>query len=135
MRRELLGSAFAVCRIVVAATVQPAAAASITFTFDCDIAGSVCTPVSPIGTLQVSDSSVDANWVDIVLTLNSGDPQQFYLNYGGFPLPLGYAFEATGTSVDLDEDLAQADGYTLGFFDLVIPDTGNISGNPFSQRP
>jgi hypothetical protein len=110
----------------------PAFADSITFTFDCNITGPACTSTTPVATLEIADSAVDSNWVDLTLTLFSGDPNQFYFNYNGFPLPGGYTFQATGTSVDVNENLAQADGYTLGFFDLAIPDTGTISGNPFA---
>jgi hypothetical protein len=69
--------------------------------------------------------------VDISLTLTGGDPQSFYFNFSGFPLP-GCSFRATGTTVDVDQDDLQADGYGIGLFDLAIPDTGNISGNPFN---
>jgi hypothetical protein len=131
MSKSLLTSLIATFAFF-ATAVSPAAASSITFTFDCDITGPACSPTAPVGTLQLSDSVTNTNWVDVLLTLGSGDPQQFYINYNGFPLPTGYTFAATGTSVDISENTAQADGYTLGFFDLVIPDTGNISGNPFA---
>jgi MYXO-CTERM domain-containing protein len=126
------GFALSFCLVTCLLLATPAFADSITFTFDCDLSGSGCVSTTPVGTLQITDSASDANWVDVTLTLVSGDPQQFYFNYNGFPLPSGYAFDATGTTVDVDENSAQADGYTLGFFDLAVPDNGNISGNPFT---
>ena len=107
-----------------------AAAANITFDFDCDITGPVCSGIPSIGTIVVSDNTTNANWVDIVLTLNAGNVQSFYLNYDGFPLPAGYNFEATPIGVDVTENGEQADGYNIGFFDLEFPDTGSIGANP-----
>ena len=114
------------------ASANAADAASISFTFDCDIQGPSCSAIAPVGTLTISDSVANTNWVDISLTLTGGDPQSFYFNFTGFPLPAGYSFRATGTNVDVDENNRQADGYNIGDFDLSIPDTGNISGNPFN---
>jgi hypothetical protein len=70
----------------------------------------------------------------LTLTLydSSVDPQQFFLNYNGFPLPSGYNFVTNNTSVDVNQNGQQADGYSIGYFDLQIPDGGNISGNPFT---
>ena len=124
-------------------TAAQASAGSIVFSFDCNIQGGLCNPLSPdppIGTLTITDSEDNggnANFVDISLSLTGGDPQSFYFNFTGFPLDSGYTFKATGTSVEgefvsqLGND-RQADGYTTGLFDLSIPDSGNISGNPFN---
>jgi hypothetical protein len=130
MVRRLLGALFIASSVCAAAT--PASAASFTFTFDCNITGPACSSVTPVGTVVISDSSSDPNAVDVLLTLASGDPQQLYLNYSAFPLPSGYTFAATGTTVNVAQNTAQADGYTLGFFDLALPDSGNISGNPYA---
>ena len=114
------------------ASARPAAAASISFSFNCNIAGPSCSAIAPVGTLTISDSVANSNWVDISLSLAGGDPQSFYFNFTGFPLPAGFSFRATGTTVDVDENDLQADGYNIGEFDLAIPDTGNITGNPFT---
>jgi hypothetical protein len=126
-RRSLV---LVVCLSVLIAA--PAFADSITFSFDCDITGAGCSSTSPVGTLQITDDIVDPNLVDLTLTLASGGPQQFYMNYDGFPLPGGFTFSANGTTIDVEQDAAQAGSYSLGLFDLVVPKTGNISGNPFT---
>jgi hypothetical protein len=131
MVRRLLGAVFIVSAVC-AASATTAAAASFTFTFDCNITGPACSSVTPVGTVVISDSGSDPNAVDVLLTLASGDPQQLFLNYSAFPLPSGYTFAATGTTVNVAQNTAQADGYTLGFFDLAIPDNGQISGNPYA---
>lgn len=124
---------FLVCVLCLSVLIAaPAFADSITFTFDCDITGASCSPTSSAGTLQISDNSVDPNLVDVTLTLASGGPQRFYMNYDGFPLPGGYTFSANGTTIDVAQDTAQAGSYSLGFFDLIVPRTGQISGNPFT---
>jgi hypothetical protein len=113
--------------LLVGAATQ-ASAASIVLTFDCDIKGPSCSPVAPVGSLTITDSGANTNWVDISLVLTSGDPQSFYFNFNNFALlTAGYTFKATGTTVDENQDDAQADGYNIGDFDLVIPDGGNIS--------
>jgi len=110
----------------------PVAASSITYIFDCDITGPTCTPTTPVGQLSITDSGSDTNAVDLVLSLVSGDPQSLFINYNGFPLPTGFSFVSSASSVDVNQDSQQADGYTVGLFDLKFPDNGNISGNPFT---
>jgi hypothetical protein len=116
--------------IATAGFAAPAAADTITFTFDCDITGPQCTATTPVGELTLTDNG-DA--IDLALTLFDGttDPQELYLNYTGLPLAAGAYFTTDNGSVATDADNQQADGYTIGFFDLQIPDGGNISGNPW----
>ena len=121
------------CVLILGAAAQ-ASAASIIFTFDCDIAGPACSPGAPIGTLTISDSLANTNWVDISLVVTTGDPQKFYFNYpdAGVPRTAGYTFKADGTDVQEDQNNKQADGYSIGQFDLAIPDGGGISGSPYT---
>ena len=134
--RWLATSACAAVLLVGAAA--QASAASIVFSFDCNIKGPSCDPVSPdppIGTLTITDSQDtggNTNFVNLSLSLISGDPQSFYFNFSGFPLDAGYTFKAADGVDGLVGDDQQADGYSIGKFDLSIPDSGNISGNPYN---
>jgi hypothetical protein len=116
---------------------ESAHAASITFQIDCNIVGTSspsCDPVASIGTIKIVDSAIDTNLVRITLTLFNAsiDPQQFFLNFTGSP-GSGFAFQtSTGDNVDYQPDLLKADGYDPALFDLSIPRTGNISGNPYT---
>lgn len=130
MKRPISILTLLVC--LVAALENRSYASTISLALDCNIAGTTCTSTSPVGTLQLSDSVANANWVDVVLTLTTGDVQKFLFNFDGFALPAGYHFAATGTSVVAAQDGQQAGGYSVGLFDLAIPDNGQISGNPFS---
>jgi PEP-CTERM motif-containing protein len=105
-----------------------AGATSITFNLDCLINGpNPCAPTTSQGTITLSDNSTNTNWVDVVVTVLSGNIKEFWLNYSGFPLPSGYTFStSTGTSIGVSQDASQADGYNIGFFDLNLPKHGNL---------
>jgi hypothetical protein len=115
-----------------------ASATSITFNYDCDITGAGCSsPTVPpiVGTLTITDSSADTNWVVLRVQLTDplADIHTFLFNYTGFDLPSGYDFiaENTDTDVKTDKDNQKADGYNAAQFDLSIPYNGVVSGNPF----
>src|SRR5690348_2433344 len=73
----------------------PAAAAAITFNYDCAIVNATtCTAsANPFGTLTLTDSLIDTNRVDVDVILNGAailalNPSftglnNFYVNYGG----------------------------------------------------
>jgi len=105
-----------------------AGATSITFNLDCLINGpNPCAPTTSRGTITLSDDTTNTKWIDVVVTVGSGNIKEFWLNYSGFPLPGGYAFStSTGTSVGVSQDASQADGYNIGFFDLNLPKHGNL---------
>jgi len=72
----------------------PAQATPISFTYDCKhTAAATCGAAGPFGTITLNDSTIDANRVDVTLTLNQAAIQgvdagikglnNFFLNYNG----------------------------------------------------
>src|SRR5262249_34456438 len=87
-----------------------------------------CTHTTSKGSITLTDDATNTNWVDVAVTVLSGNIKEFWLNYSGFPLPTGYSFStSTGTSVGVSQDASQADGYNIGFFDLNLPGHGNLN--------
>lgn len=82
--------------------------------------------IPSLGTVTISDSTVDENWVDIVFNLNTGlNLQEFVLNYDGNALPAGLTI--TPESLKGSIDGIKPDGYK-GLFDIQVPSTGNLTG-------
>ena len=108
----------------------PVHASALVFDLDTLISGNSLTPTSSWGTIEITDNG---NSVDIEVDLIGGGDLKalsFYLNYDDA------AFENDPftilPSVSVDENDQQANGYTLGFFDLKIPATGNLGFEPFT---
>ena len=108
----------------------PVHASALIFDLNTLISGNSLTPTSSWGTIEITDNG---NSVDIEVDLIGGGDLKalsFYLNYDDA------AFENDPftilPSVSVDENDQQANGYTLGFFDLKIPATGNLGFEPFT---
>jgi len=108
----------------------PVHASALVYDLNTLISGNSLTPTSSWGTFEITDNG---DSVDIEVNLiGDGDLKvlSFYFNYDDA------AFEndpfSILPSVSVDENDLQADGYTLGKFDLVVPDTGNLGFEPYT---
>lgn len=84
MGRRLTFSTLAAAFVLYGAT--NAQAASVTFDLNCVWSGSgnnsTCTPTTSFGTVTLTDSTVNSNWIEILVSLtNGGDLGRLYLNY------------------------------------------------------
>jgi hypothetical protein len=115
---------------------SPAPASALVFDLNIQIDGNTLTPTTSWGTITITDNFDGTVNVSIDL-IGSGDLKilSFYLNYNDdvFSNDSNFTFLG-GPSVSVDENAQQADGYTLGFFDLKVPEPppGNLGFEPFS---
>lgn len=72
---------------------------------------------------QVNTTSVKVK-IDLAGTLNK--IQALYFNYDDTKFSNSTAFTISASSLGIDENKQKADGYSGGFFDLTIPQNGNI---------
>jgi hypothetical protein len=113
----------------------PGLASALEFDLDTLIEGNTLTPTTSWGTITITDNN---GTVDIVVDL-IGDSDlkvlSFYLNYNDtiFSNLDDFTF-LSGINVAVNENGQQADGYTLGYFDLQIPEPppGNLGFEPFN---
>lgn len=108
----------------------PVHASALVFDLNTLISGNSLTPTSSWGTITITDNG---DSVDIVVDLiGDGDLKvlSFYLNYDDVKFE-NDPFSIL-PSVSVDENGQKADGYSLGFFDLQIPATGNLGFEPYT---
>lgn len=129
MRKLLMGSVLGIA--VMTAWTTPVSAASISWSLDCTLSAAGCTTSGPWGTITIADNLTDANWLDITVTLDESAAliQALYLNYDDSQFSDSTPF-VLSPSIDVSEDAAKANGYA-GWFDIEIPDSGNLAGNPW----
>lgn len=85
------------------------------------------TPTSGWGSVTISDSTADTVIIDLSLTDSDGSDdriQSLYLNLSGCSASSTFS-TSPALGADFDCDKQQADGYSAGKFDVVIPDNGN----------
>ncbi|MFO1300614.1 MAG: PEP-CTERM sorting domain-containing protein [Burkholderiaceae bacterium] len=125
MKKVLAGIAAA------AALMASSAAGAASYTYDLNRVLAALTPTSGWGTVTISDSSVNSNWVDVSIELNSTyKPLSLYLNYAGcssLTLYTSPSFTSgADASVDCNSEKAGGYGDSNGTFDISIPDSGNL---------
>jgi hypothetical protein len=115
-----------------AALMASSAAGAASYTYDLNRVLAALTPTSGWGTVTISDSTVNSNWVDVSIELNSTyKPLGLWLNYAGCSSGLSLYTNpsfTSGTDATVDCNAEKADGYgdSNGTFDISIPDNGNF---------
>jgi hypothetical protein len=111
----------------------PAYAGPIAYQLDTVVSGNTLTPTPSYGTVTYTDSgnsvvlTIDlarSSWKALAITMNFNDAK-----FGN----TGWSVSGDSTTIDVSENQIKADGYSLGMFDIEIPDTGNLKGTePYS---
>jgi hypothetical protein len=111
-----------------------AEAASVTFTLNCTFTGpgnsGACgSPTGPFGTVTLTDSATNSNWIDISVNMAQGYAKFLYLNYSGSAPSGGYGWGGSNIS----QFSYGSNGYGPGvydYLDLGLDPSG--SGNPWT---
>lgn len=116
-----------------AALMASSAAGAASYTYDLNRVLPTLTTTSGWGTVTIADSTVNSNWVDISIELNSTyKPLSLYLNHSGCSGSLGPLYTSpsftSGADATVDCNGEKAGGYgdANGTFDISIPDSGNF---------
>ena len=120
----LSGAAAALVSVIDAGAAQ---AAPITYQLNTIISGNTLTPTTSFGTVTYSDNGTSVD-VTIDLADHSNGVSKMTMNYNDTKFPIsGYTWSVGGdaNTIAATENGVQADGYTLGKFDINISKSGN----------
>jgi hypothetical protein len=116
---------FALLVTVVVALGSASESSALSFTLNCIIGNSGCTPSATYGTVTLTDNG---DSVDLTVSLLGGQKiLAVYLNYADSQFSNSSAFELASKDVGVDENNNPLPPYNSGKFDLKIPTTGNVN--------
>jgi hypothetical protein len=136
MKNSLLGAGTVIAAFAaVSVWGRPASALPISYDLNCIIPdGCVSEDVVPsYGTVTFDDSAGDPTKVDVTIELvgTSQIVQGMWFNYDDAQFENNaFVFSGDVTSGIVDENDQKPDGYPNDTFDIQVPATGNLSGDP-----
>jgi len=117
---------FALLMVTALALGSATESAALSFSLNCTIAVSGCSPSATYGTVTLTDNG---NNVDLTVSLVGGAQKilAVYLNYNDTTFSNSSAFLLANKTVGVSENNNALPPYNDGKFDLQIPSTGNVN--------